>query len=87
MFNTYAFADKAGPILFEKAEPPLGSNTLTSSPVHKLAPLPYPGAAGGGAGPQRRAERKNLLQGDIPSPIEPPPGCTFHTRRLYAEVR
>jgi hypothetical protein len=51
MFNTYAFADKAGPILFEKAEPPLGSNTLTSSPVHKLAPLPYPGAAGGGAGP------------------------------------
>jgi oligopeptide/dipeptide ABC transporter ATP-binding protein len=31
--------------------------------------------------------KKQLLQGDVPSPINPPPGCTFHTRCPYAETR
>src|SRR5204862_1807357 len=30
--------------------------------------------------------KKQLLQGDVPSPINPPPGCTFHTRCPYAEA-
>jgi oligopeptide/dipeptide ABC transporter ATP-binding protein len=31
--------------------------------------------------------KKTILQGDVPSPINPPPGCHFHTRCPYAEAR
>lgn len=36
------------------------------------------------ADPEARLEDKNILQGDIPSPIDPPKGCRFHTRCPYA---
>ncbi len=29
-------------------------------------------------------KKKYVLEGDIPSPIKPPPGCKFHTRCRYA---
>ena len=35
------------------------------------------------ASPHARRERR-ILQGDVPSPITPPPGCHLHTRCLYA---
>jgi oligopeptide/dipeptide ABC transporter ATP-binding protein len=35
------------------------------------------------ASPDARRERR-ILQGDVPSPINPPPGCHLHTRCPYA---
>ena len=57
--------------------------------LHQPAAPLYRGAAGGGAGARTRKlkREKRLLQGDVPSPINPPPGCTFHTRCPYAEAR
>jgi oligopeptide/dipeptide ABC transporter ATP-binding protein len=31
----------------------------------------------------RKARSKNILTGDVPSPIDPPPGCHFHPRCPY----
>jgi oligopeptide/dipeptide ABC transporter ATP-binding protein len=59
-------------------------DTLFSRPLHpyteallSAVPIPDP----------KIKRKKRILQGDVPSPVNPPPGCAFHTRCPYVMPR
>jgi oligopeptide transport system ATP-binding protein len=61
-----------------------GKADLYSRPRHPytqalLAAIPVPDPS--------VARNRTLLEGDVPSPLAPPPGCHFHTRCAFAKDR
>jgi oligopeptide/dipeptide ABC transporter ATP-binding protein len=75
-------ADRVGVMYLGRMAELAPTAELFAQPRHPytqalLAAVPRPD-------PTRRAERPPL-EGDLPSPVAPPPGCRFHTRCPYAQ--
>ncbi|MDR3120008.1 MAG: ABC transporter ATP-binding protein [Clostridiales bacterium] len=79
-------SDRIGVMYLGKLVELAESGEIHKNPLHPYtrtlfaaAPVPDP--------EKNRGRTRAVLEGDIPSPINPPPGCRFHTRCPNAEPR
>lgn len=77
-------ADRIGIMYLGKIVETLSSREILTNPLHPytqalISAIPAPNPK------HRDAKQRIILEGEVPSPINPPSGCRFHTRCRYAK--